>query len=81
MVKMTATPTGKPDPQSPPIAMELTAKGTDAKPLITKAPKPFDPSEFGGSGGHPPAGGPPPSGQAPAPRNAPPPAKAPVPKP
>jgi hypothetical protein len=78
MVKMTATPT-KPDPQSPPITMELTAKGKDAKPLITKPPKPFDPSAFGG-GGRPP-GGPGAPGNAPPPGSIPPPAKAPAPKP
>src|SRR5256885_3257571 len=51
MVKMTATPPpGKQDPQSPPITMELTAKGNDAKAIITKPPKPFDPAEFGGAG-------------------------------
>jgi hypothetical protein len=86
MVKMTATPpAGKQDPQTPPISMELTGKGKDAKGIITKSPKPFDPAELGGAGA-PPPGGPPPGAGAPGPGKAPPPggpppAKAPAPKP
>ena len=60
-------------------AMELTAKGKDAKPLVTKPAKPFDPSEFGGGGGAPPPGAPPPAHPAPPPSKAPAPAPAPRP--
>jgi hypothetical protein len=67
MVKMTATPDPKkgPNPQSPPITMELTARGKDAKTAITKPAKPFDPGAFGGGPPPPPRGAPPPT---PAPR-------------
>jgi hypothetical protein len=54
VVKMSASPE-KPDPRMPAVTMELAARGKDAKPLITKTPKPFDPSAFGpppGAGGH-----------------------------
>lgn len=52
MVKVVTTP--KPGTAGPggqpmfPMTMELVAKGKDAKSIITKAPKPFDPSMFGG---------------------------------
>jgi hypothetical protein len=78
MVKMSAKPSGnaKAENQPPPITMELTAKGKDAKPAITKSAKPFDPAEFGGPGAPPPGHAP-----APAPAGKAPPVKAPAPKP
>ena len=42
VVKMTLAPS--PGAQMPPVTMELSAKGKDAKPTITKTPKPFDPA-------------------------------------
>lgn len=45
-------PNGTPIPA---MTMELVARGKDAKPLITKPAKPFDPAAFGG----PPGGAPP----------------------
>ncbi|HEY0706509.1 MAG TPA: hypothetical protein VGG33_06925, partial [Polyangia bacterium] len=72
LVKMTVTPkTGSP---MPPVKMELAARGKDAKPVITKAPKPFDPAAMMGGGGPPPGGG------APPPKAAPPSPPAPAPK-
>jgi hypothetical protein len=58
IVKMTATP--KAGSPSPPLDLQLSGKGKDAKATITKKPKPFDPSAmFGPPGGaapaHPPA--------------------------
>lgn len=49
------------------VTMELTAKGADAKPTVTKPPKPFDPQAMmrqmqplaGGTAGAPPAAAPP----------------------
>jgi hypothetical protein len=50
MVKVTVNPkpgaTGPQGQPIPPVTMELTAKGKDAKPTITKGGKPFDPSVF-----------------------------------
>jgi hypothetical protein len=67
MVKMTAIPpAGKQDQQTPPISMELTGKGKDAKPLVTKPAKPFNPAELGG--GAPPPASPAPPSKAPAPK-------------
>jgi hypothetical protein len=69
LVKLTTTP--KPGAQGPngqpvpPVTLELTAKGKDAKATITKPAKPFDPAAFG------PQSGPPPSAPAPAPAPAP----------
>jgi hypothetical protein len=61
MIKVLTTPKpGAAGPQGqpmPPVTMELSARGKDAKPTITKQGKPFDPSVFGGP---PKAGGPPP---------------------
>jgi len=54
LVKVVTTP----EPQTfegktmeiPPATMELTATGTDAKPTITKTPKPFSATSLGGLG-------------------------------
>jgi len=85
MVKMMANPpatTGKTaDPQQqPPITMELTGKGTDAKSQITKAPKAFDPSAFMGPGAGPLPGAasPPPGAASPRPGASPPPSAPPA---
>jgi hypothetical protein len=52
LVKLTTIPKpGVQGPQGqpiPPVTLELTGKGKDAKALITKPAKPFDPSAFGG---------------------------------
>jgi hypothetical protein len=67
LVKMTAAPdaaAAKADPQAPTITMELTARGKDARSLITKPARPFDPAELGG---HAPTGAPAAPGQAPPP--------------
>jgi hypothetical protein len=67
MVKVVTTP--KPGVAGPggqpmfPMTMELVAKGKDAKSIITKPAKPFDPSVFGGPG----PGGPPPGASPGAP--------------
>jgi hypothetical protein len=78
MIKVTTSPkpgaVGPNGQPMPAVTMELVARGKDAKPVITKPPKPFDPSMFGG--GH---GGPPPGAGKPA--AAPPPAPAPAPAP
>lgn len=73
LVKMTLTPKSGAGGMS----IELTAKGTGAKPAITKEAKPFNPAMFGmpgGGPGNPHGGPPPPEGKPPAP-----PAKAPAP--
>jgi hypothetical protein len=64
LVKMTVTP--KAGSPMPPVKMELAARGKDAKPIITKDPKPFDPAAMMGAAG----GGPPPA-SAGAPKAAP----------
>jgi hypothetical protein len=64
IVKIVMTPAaGTPGPgggQMPPIAMELTARGKDAKPVITAKPVPYDPALLGVPGAAPgaPAGKP-----------------------
>ena len=66
MVKMTVTPNaGTPGPN---VQLELSGKGSDAKPTITKPAKPFNPAMMGGGGAHggPPQGGPPPGAPPPA---------------
>jgi hypothetical protein len=76
MIKVATTPkagaTGPGGQPLPPVTMELSARGKDAKPSITKAPKPFDPQSMGGPGGAHPGSGPPP-GAGHAPGAAPPP--------
>lgn len=60
MVKMTVTP--KAGSPVPPVSLELSEQGKDAKSAITKAPKPFDPASLMGPGVHgmhPPAAPPP----------------------
>jgi hypothetical protein len=57
LVKMTLTPKSGPGGMS----IELTGKGTGAKPAITKPAKPFDPAMFGMPGGGSPPPSPPPS--------------------
>jgi hypothetical protein len=51
LVKLTTTPgAGAAGPQGqaiPPMNMQLTARGKDAKPTLTKPAKPFDPAAFG----------------------------------
>lgn len=70
MVKVVTTPkpgtTGPQGQPMPPMTMELSARGKDAKPTITKTGKPFDPSVFAG----------PPRGKGAGPSGGPPPAKA-----
>jgi hypothetical protein len=48
LIKLTTVPkpgaTGPMGQPLPPVSMQLTAKGKDAKPAITKAAKPFDPA-------------------------------------
>jgi hypothetical protein len=63
MVKMTVTP-NEPG-QGPHVLLELSGKGNDAKPTITKAAKPFNPALMGGGHGGPP-GAPPPAPPPPA---------------
>jgi hypothetical protein len=53
LVKMTGVP--RPGSPGPKVVMEMSAKGNDAKPAITKAPKPIDPQLMGGMGAPPPA--------------------------
>jgi hypothetical protein len=65
MVKMTMTPTA--EGQGPNVLMELSGKGGDAKPTITKKAKPFDPAMMGGGHGGPPPGGRPPGAPPKAP--------------
>jgi hypothetical protein len=59
LVKLTSTPkpgalapNGQP---MPPVNLQLSAKGKDAKATITKPAKPFDPSAFGPPAGPPPS--------------------------
>jgi hypothetical protein len=70
MVKVSTTPkpgaTGPRGEPLPPVTMELSGRGKDAKPQITKTAKPFDPSMMGGPGGHPGAGPPPAAHPAPS---------------
>jgi hypothetical protein len=47
LVKMVSTP--KSAGTGPKVTMELAAKGSDAKPTITKQPKPIDPAMLGGA--------------------------------
>jgi hypothetical protein len=56
LVKLSFAP--KAGSPMPPVSMELAGKGKDAKPIITKTPKPFDPAAMMGAmhGGRP--GGP-----------------------
>jgi hypothetical protein len=75
LVKLQFTP--KPGAAMPPVTMELSGKGKDAKATITKTPKPFDPAAMMGmrggarpGGPPPPGGGPPPGSAAPAPGGA-----------
>lgn len=53
LVKVTTVPpAGTKGPDGQPVAgmtMELTARGKGAKPTVTKTPKPFDPTMFGGA--------------------------------
>jgi hypothetical protein len=79
LVKLSFVPkTGSP---MPPVGMELSNKGKDAKPIITKTPKPFDPAAMMGAmhGGRP--GGPGGPGAGPAHPTAPPAGAAPAPAP
>jgi hypothetical protein len=88
VVKMASTPkAGAVGPNGqplPPVAMELSGHGKDAKPEVTKPSKPFNPAEmFGGPGGGPHgAGGPPPGALSPGgpPPGGPPAGGAPAPK-
>ena len=65
MVKMTVTPNE--GTQGPNVVLELSGKGADAKPTITKKAKPFDPAMMGGRPpGAPPPGAPPPGAAPPA---------------
>jgi hypothetical protein len=67
LVKMTLTPkagaTGPGGRPAMPMALELVGKGTGAKPVITKEPKPFNPAMFGMPGSGP--GAPAPAAPAP----------------
>jgi hypothetical protein len=75
MIKVTTSPkpgaVGPNGQPMPSVTMELVAKGKDAKPTITKTPKPFDPSMFGGGHGGPPPGAKPAGSATPAPAPAP----------
>jgi hypothetical protein len=52
LVKMTGVP--QPGSPGPKVVMEMSAKGNDAKGMITKATKPIDPALMGGMGAPPP---------------------------
>jgi hypothetical protein len=73
MVKVQTTPTpgakGPGGMPMPSVSMELVARGKDAKPTITKAPKPFNPAlMFGGGAGRPSGAAAPADGASPAPK-------------
>jgi hypothetical protein len=51
LVKMTTSPMQVNGQQMPGMTMELSSTGKGAKPIITKAPKPFDPQKMMGAMG------------------------------
>lgn len=56
LVKLETSPMQMNGQQIPGMVMQLTATGKDAKPVITKAPQPFDPQKMMGGAGPGPGG-------------------------